>query len=282
MTAHPIDMLKSARRKISPKNSSQPASAGVIVKFGSTRILARSTNKIESKLLGSRGYDLSNFEVVNSVVREGNVCFDIGANIGVYSAVMSRLVGQSGHVHAFEPVKHVRRRLRLNLALNGSRNVSVNGFALGHEAGQLEMFQVKEGLFRGGTSTFLHNDNVQEMGVESFDKELVDIITLDEYVARNKVPAIDFIKLDVEGFEINVLRGGHASLEKFKPTILFEHDQDRLIDLGISEDVIGTLFAKIGYACYEIDWVDGAASLIPYFFDRRLRSNNLIALHIGE
>lgn len=255
---------------------------GVVVTFEGAHILARPTNKIEHRLLSGEAYDAANFAAVDSVVGPGMVCFDIGANIGVYTAVLARRVGESGSVHAFEPVSHIRRRLRTNVALNGVRNVVVNAFALGEEPGELEMLQVKESVFRGGTSTFLRNDNVREMGDDCFEKEAVQIDTLDRYVDAAGLERLDFIKLDVEGFEIYVLKGGIRAITKFRPAILFEHDQDRLAEMGFGEESIASLFRDNGYVCYEIQNRHGQTMLTQFDFDRRLSGNNLLALNIGE
>jgi FkbM family methyltransferase len=72
--------------------------------------------------------------------------------------VRSVITGAAGAVHAFEPVRHICHKLKSNVAINGGRNVIVNDFALGAEPDELKMFQVKEGVFRGGTTTVLCNN----------------------------------------------------------------------------------------------------------------------------
>lgn len=276
-------LMKSvAKRARAISSAAEPATRGdgAVTAMGEARILTRVSNKIENKLLSGEGYDVSNFEIVNSIVREGAVCFDIGANIGVYSVVFSRLSGSTGEVHSFEPVRHIRRRLEINLALNGARNAVVNDFALGEEVGELEMLQVKEGVFRGGTSTFIRNDNVAEMGDEAFEKEKVRIETLDRYIAEKGVTRIDFMKIDVEGFEIMVLKGARETLSRFKPAILFEHDQERLAYIKRPESELGDFLRELGYVCFEIFMHQGRANLAEFRFDRKIKGNNLLALHL--
>lgn len=273
--------LKAEVKRIVGHKSSLPAGASRIVEFRGARILCAESNKLEAKLLTDpKGYDESNFEALCAIVREGSVCLDIGANIGIYSSVMSRIVGDAGAVHAFEPVRHIRRKLASNVAINGGRNVVINDFALGAEPGELEMFQVKEGQYRAGTSTFLNNNNVQDMGVEAFDRELVKIVTLDSYAAD--MPKIDFIKLDVEGFELNVLRGGRETLARCKPAILFEHDQPRLAGLGLVESDFATLLNELGYSCFEVFPADDETYFAPFGWDRKLKRNNVLALQLGK
>lgn len=257
------------------------ADVAQVVEFRGARIICTPANKLENKLLeNAAAYDRPNFNALISLVKEGDICFDIGANIGIYSSVLSRAVGSAGHVHSFEPVRHIRRKLYANLAMNGAKNVTVNHFALGAEAGELPMFQVKEGEFRGGTSTFVRNNNVEKMGEQAFEKEIVKIAALDSYVEEMGIDRVDFMKIDVEGFELNVLKGAVKTLGKFRPPILFEHNQGRLGGLEIKEEDFALLFSELGYSCFETGTLDERLSLVPFGFDRKMRGNNLMALHI--
>ncbi|MBH8566034.1 FkbM family methyltransferase [Nostoc sp. CENA67] len=253
-----------------------------IVEFRGTRIICRQDNKLEYKLLTDPdSYDESNFYAITSLVKEGATCFDIGANIGIYSLVLSHLVGTNGQIHAFEPVDHIRHKFLVNLAFNGAKNVLVRDFALGDRLNELPMYQVKEGLFRGGTSTFVHNNNVEVMGEDAFERRTVRIMKLDEYVAEQNLTRLDFIKIDVEGFELNVFQGAINTLAKFKPTILFEHDQNRLNGLKILESQFSEILSNLGYSCFEV-FNDGRRNLLaPYCFDRKLKGNNLLAIYIS-
>lgn len=273
-------MLKRTLRKLVRRNT-RSDSAAQIVEFNGARIVCTPFNKLENKLLkDAAGYDLPNFRALTALVREDDICFDIGANIGIYSSVLSRCVGANGHVHAFEPVRHIRRKLNTNLAMNGARNVTVNGFALGAEPGELPMFQVKEGIFRAGTSTFMRNNNVEAMGEDSFEKEIVRITTLDAYAEEKTLPHLGFIKIDVEGFELNVFKGAFKTLAKFKPAILFEHDQKRLGGIQVDEKEFADILGGLEYSCFEISMMGERLSLEPFNFDRKIHGNNLIALHI--
>jgi FkbM family methyltransferase len=254
-----------------------------IVKFRESSILCSKSNKIENNLLvNSDYYDYGNFTLLCSLVRKGHICFDIGANIGVYSMVLSRLVGGEGEVHCFEPVEHILQKLLINKALNGANNLVINNFALGDKSGNMLMYQVKEGVFRGGTSTLLYNNNVKGLGEKYFDKKNVAVHTLDEYVAGNKIKRVDFIKIDVEGFELNILNGSRKILEAHKPTILFEHDQNRLNDLGLNEMDIYNVFKDYNYNIYEIINSKNNVALIDFNFNRLIRTNNLLAFNISK
>ncbi|MDP2620661.1 MAG: FkbM family methyltransferase [Hyphomicrobiales bacterium] len=251
-----------------------------IVTFNNAAIICRRDNKIEHELIcNSKNYDAQNFAVMKAIVRPGSNCFDIGANIGVYSMVMSRIAGFEGAIHAFEPVNHIRKRLLQNKSLNGARNIIVNNFALGDLRGEMEMFQVKKGEFRGGTSTFVRNNNVESMGAAAFERAPVRVDTLDNYARATNLPSVDFLKIDVEGFEINVFRGAQEVISKHHPAILFEHDQKRLSALGVKDEDFKQILFGVGYSLYEPLLRSGMFRLLPFVFDRRMVGNNLLALH---
>lgn len=272
-----MSTLRSLARRAVGRGQSIPADTSQIVDFRSARIACHASNKLEDKLLREpEDYDLANFTALTSIVRSDAVCLDVGANIGIYSCVLSRLAAE---VHAFEPVRHIRQKLQINAALNGARNLTINPFAMGDRPGELEMFQVKEGQYRGGTSTLVANNNVSDMGEAAFDREIVQVSTLDTYCAAFK--RLDFVKIDVEGFELNVLRGARETLDRLSPAILFEHDQPRLGGLGLNEQDFADLLQGLGYRCFEVFLLDGVPSMAPFDWDRPLKTNNLLAIRLA-
>ncbi|HXV14421.1 MAG TPA: FkbM family methyltransferase [Candidatus Krumholzibacteria bacterium] len=247
-----------------------------VVEFRGCRFFAGLDNKIEASLLrGERGYDHANFTAATHFVRPGHVCFDIGANIGVYSVVMARLSGSAANVHAFEPVEHIRERLLGNAGLNGYSDLRVNAFALGAEAGSLEMFQVKRGHFRGGTSTFLRNENVATLGEGQFETRTVQIRTLDHYVAEAGLARVDFMKIDVEGFELPVLEGAARTVARFHPVVLMEYDEARHGRQGHG-DKLRTFLNGHGYHAYEFTSFGDDLVLSPFDFSGQPRNRNLL------
>jgi FkbM family methyltransferase len=253
--------------------------SGTIVRFRECRFFAGLDNKIEASLLrGERSYDHANFTAVTHFVKPGHVCFDIGANIGVYSVVFARLSGSARNVHAFEPVDHVRRKLTANAKLNDFGSLHINAFALGAGAGSLDMFQVKSGHFRGGTSTFIRNENVAALGDDEFVKRSVEIKTLDWYAADSELARVDFLKIDVEGFEFYVLEGAARAIARFSPAILLEYDETRNGRQGHGEKLRAFLDGH-GYQAYEFTSFGDELALLPFAFDRQPRNRNLLCLN---
>ncbi len=254
------------------------AGACAVVEFRGCHFYAGLDNKIEASLLrGERAYDHANFTAAVHFVRPGHVCLDVGANIGVYSNVLARLSGSGEQVHAFEPVDHVRAKLLENARLNAHSTMHVNSFALGANAGALEMYQVKSGLFRGGTSTFVRNENVDAMGEEAFEKRVVEVRTLDAYVQNAALPRVDFIKIDVEGFELFVLQGAGQTLERFRPVVLIEYDQTRHGRQGHGE-ALHSLLASRGYRSFEFASAGDELVLFPFDFSGQPRNRNVLCV----
>ena len=246
-----------------------------VVRFRGCNFFAGGDNKIEAVLLrGERYYDRNNFVAISRFVKPGSVCFDIGANIGVYSAVFARISGDAGKVHSFEPVDHIRNKLISNARLNGFEALNVNAFALGSEQGVLEMHQIKEGRFRGGTSTFVNTENIAMMGKDEFVTRDVEIKTLDQYVLDARVTKIDFLKIDVEGFELEVLKGAADTLSRFKPTMIFEYDEGRH---GNHAESLRGLLSGHGYKTYEFRSFRDTLVLLPFEFDHQPMNRNVLS-----
>lgn len=132
------------------------------------------------------------------------VVIDAGGNIGLTTLMLSGLV-PDGQVHVFEPLPANARYLRRNIERNGIRNCVVNAVALGSVAGVVAM---------QGTGSSSH--------VAANADAAIPITTLDDYARAAKLTRIDFIKMDVEGFEPAALAGGAESLARFQPPIFME------------------------------------------------------------
>lgn len=135
--------------------------------------------------------------------RPGDTAWDIGANIGLYSIVLAQLTGSDGRVVAFEPEPRAQRQLLDNLALNQQQGVRVEAIALSSAAGRARLFTAAHGV--DGTHSLVAN----ACGGEAVEVELAsgDAFRTQHHLA---VPAI--LKIDVEGAELDVLRGLEQTL----------------------------------------------------------------------
>lgn len=165
-------------------------------------------------------------------LRPNMTCFDVGANAGFYTLALSRLVGPGGRVVAFEPLPENAAIVRHHLALNRIRQATVLECALDH---------------RDGRHGFAANDSPAMGRLRDGAPLLVSTVRLDTLVSTGRVPAPDFVKMDIEGGELAALQGAEATLRQAKPTLLVAfHSEDLFRDCV-------ALLGEIGYALRDLD-----------------------------
>jgi len=145
-------------------------------------------------------------EVIKRLIKGGSVAYDIGANIGLHTALLSRLVGPSGTVVAFEPNPELFHSLKTTCDRLG--NVKLIREGLSNHSAVVEFF-----IPTDHTMASLHNWTSQP----TTNIQIV-VTPLDGLY----LPPPDFIKCDVEGHELEVFQGAEQLLRKHKPSILFE------------------------------------------------------------
>jgi len=161
------------------------------------------------------------------------VFYDIGANIGFFTMVAARLVGDKGKVFAFEPEEEALRRLRKNVERNGLTNVSVVETAVWSTAGSVLFSRCD---FRFSTDRGL--GKIVSSAAEA-NTILVPSISLDYFAINASAPHL--IKCDVEGAEVEVFRGAVNLLAQYKPIVICEmHSSDKI-------SVLRELFEGFGY-----------------------------------
>ncbi|PIQ48594.1 MAG: hypothetical protein COW03_09430 [Cytophagales bacterium CG12_big_fil_rev_8_21_14_0_65_40_12] len=182
-------------------------------------------------------------------VKPNDVVIDIGANIGYFTLLSAMLTGNQGSVHAFEPQKEIYSALTENISLNNLSNVITNNLGLGSKSGTLTLTQMPGN--RGG-------GRILENQVQQGISEKVKVISLDQYVENHQIGEINFIKIDVEGFEYEVLQGANRVFSKLKPSCLFEFSPDiwkkNEMDWISKSNELLTFFLEKGYNLQDIDF----------------------------
>ena len=153
--------------------------------------------------------------VCSRLVRPGDTVLDIGANLGLVTLILSSLVGETGQVHAFEPIPALQENIVRSAEKNGVSNITVHRMALGNET-RMQELSVPPG--HAGRASFVsERQNAQDT------KIAVPVERLSTVLARESIGAIRLIKIDVEGFEAEVLRGAIECFSKTPPdAIVFE------------------------------------------------------------
>ena len=213
-------------------------------------------------------------DVLETIIRPGDICLDVGANIGFYACKLSQLVGDKGHVFAFEPVEYNAKLLRLNALKNGARNVTLCNHALGSKEEQLEMNIYPEDDFLIGHNSFVENETIQAN--KNHTKTMIDVLPIDDVLTKQEIKRVDFVKIDIEGFEHQFFSGATRLLNEFKPVFIFEHSPQRLIDLNIDEADFKSFFKD--YDIYQMH----LGGLEPYHFDGDATAPDLLAIPKGR
>lgn len=150
-------------------------------------------------------------KAVTEVIHDGFVAIDVGAHHGYYALILSRLVGPSGRVIAFEPTPSNFRILAENVKLNHCGNVEIVNKAVSDKSGDIEIELRNEG--DSGSFSLLDKQGVHPIKVGS--------ISLDDFLKEREGP-VNFIEIDVEGAEGMVLKGAQKTIEAYHPVLLVE------------------------------------------------------------
>jgi FkbM family methyltransferase len=159
-------------------------------------------------------------------LREGDVFFDLGAHVGYTTAVASALVGPRGQVVAFEPRPINVRCLEKHLRVNRLTNVRLIQACVGDQTSRCR-FETRTGT---GTGHVTANGDLE-----------VDMVSLDDLFAGEEIPEPDFLKIDVEGAEVNALEGAKTLLGEARPKVLVSiHGEN-------TEGQVRELLGSLGY-----------------------------------
>lgn len=206
-------------------------------------IYTTADNYIEWTILSTGTYEDEINKLIRISAQPGDTCLDIGGNIGLQSIRMAQCVGNTGRVFAFEPLNHLQKKLKNNLALNRIANVTLFPFALSDEESEAE-FNIDEHAWNQGTFSL---NNAMGAG-----KQRVQVKIADNMPDIKSLPAIHLIKIDVEGFEFHVLRGLKATIEKHKPRIIFEYDANYWRATGQNITSCFAYLKSFNYQLYQV------------------------------
>lgn len=156
-------------------------------------------------------YEPETFEFLRRNVKPGATAMDLGAHMGLFSVVMSRLVGNNGQVFSFEPTPSTRSVLKQVVKLNGcDHNVRIRGEAVSKQKGTFFFYD---------TGNEVSNANSLVQTARSKDKIEVKAISLDEFAAEQNIK-INCLKIDVEGSELDLLEGAKKVFTEMRPVAL--------------------------------------------------------------
>ncbi len=196
--------------------------------------LDRSDPGISSHLIIDGIREAVSTGITKRALKEGDIVVDIGANIGYYALLESRLIGESGRVYAIEPSPANIELLRRNIGLNGYTNIDTYELAIGDTNGYAPMYMTKQ----SNLNTLRDIAGTEKEGY--FTRETrVRVMTLDEFLKDKRYPSL--IRMDVEGYEYQVIRGMKDILSRKLPLTIFIEFHFHLLKKEETIEILETL-----------------------------------------
>jgi FkbM family methyltransferase len=172
------------------------------------------SSTLEWQLWTFGGWERHFAELFRHLIRPGDRCIDVGANIGVHTVRLARLAGPDGEVIAVEPDPDVLRRMRRNVALNNVANVRIVNAAASDRKGDMQLYRPNPGDTNRARASLLHHAYLTGASAS------VPVVTLDE--VSDGAP-VALVKIDVEGHEAAVVRGAVGIIDSCAPAVVFEY-----------------------------------------------------------
>ncbi|MBW7845903.1 MAG: FkbM family methyltransferase [Bacteroidia bacterium] len=193
---------------------------------------------------------------LKEIIKPGFVCVDIGANVGYYSVFLSKYAGNEGCVYAVEPVQLFAEIFKKNTQHFGIGNITLYSTALGGENKTIQMgTPVIDGVFRHGLTKVIDSDT----SLENMHTYNVEMHVPDELFAH--LQRFDFLKCDVEGYEVYLMPHFIKTISKFKPIIQME------ISTVDNRKIIFDLFTPLSYRICKLN----SNALTPLSIDEALQ-----------
>lgn len=187
-------------------------------------------------------FESKNLKLYQTMIKSGNIVFDVGANIGIYSLLASKSLGKDGQIYSFEPSETAFERLNINVNLNNFKNI----------------ITIKEGVsdITGECSFYVCEDDAyNSIGSQPMKSPLRSITipttTIDDFVIKHNIKNVNIIKVDTEGAEYLVFKGAINTLENFKPIIFFEYNPFTANGYNHTKTASFELLENYGYLFYE-------------------------------
>jgi len=188
-------------------------------------------------------YDKIILKLLDNYIKDDMVIVDIGSNIGFYTLFAAKRIN-TGKVIAFEPSPDTFKRLQNNILINNFKNIVANDYAVGKHEGIAELTMCED-----SAKCYIEKLNTTSKN----HMEKVKVISLDKYISIHSIPKINYLKVDVEGYELDVLMGGIK---------LLRHNPPELIQLELYNEFLARnkctvqnvidFINPLNYRCYKI------------------------------
>lgn len=208
---------------------------------------------VEKPLYLTGTYEAGTLSVMGKCLREGDIFIDVGANIGLMSIFSSRAIGNKGKVYSFEPVLETFTILKKNIEINKIKNI--DAFDVGVSDRKGKSFIYTNPYAGKGSSSFIKPPDQSE----SKEYEII-IEMLDEFLISHLLTNIRMLKIDVEGWELHVLRGTESLLRSLQAPIICVECSKLTGSNNDSADIYSYIIEINNYLIYKLEKGKGVSS----------------------
>jgi FkbM family methyltransferase len=256
-----IDRFKDERAHFASMLQRHAPQAGDIIRTASIGYvqITNPADLIQRGLILRGVWEPNILERIQQYVKPGAIALDVGAYIGTHTLAMARAAGPSGRIHAFDPSAEAVTQLERNLLLNSIENVTVHQLALGAEStvgfiGELD--KNNAGANVACTQADIASGNLHCKSIANVERGF-EMVRLDDLDIRN----ISFVKIDVEGHELDVLTGGEKTFARDRPVVIIEiwTDQHRP-EAAENKAKVFAVLERLGYEVEQLDSTNYLAS----------------------
>ena len=218
-----------------------PAERWVTVRLDQGFKMKLDLNDTEQRKLYFYGHYHERYEaaLVRRLLEADEVFWDIGANVGYFTLVAATALNNSGQILAFEPGGPAYERLVENIALNPFTNIHPYNLAVSDAEGEAVLYLA--GDFADSSAS------LYQAGLEPGDRQVCRTVCLDKFLGEPGLRPPDFLKIDVEGAELAVLKGAQSLMAAHQPLLLLEMEEKNLAAAGASKADIQALLTGYGY-----------------------------------
>lgn len=192
------------------------------------------------------GFKDVSLEKLFEYAKNAKVIIDIGVNIGLTSLNFAK-ISPDAVIIGFEPDIKNFRKAEKNLSINEITNVKILNKGLGEASDTVRLSRVNAA--NAGMNRILPKSSEDQGQV--YESTEIQIIKFDDFAAEENLSKIDLIKIDVEGYELNVLKGAANSIRKYKPVLFIELDDDNLREQNSTAGELVLFLEKTNYECFD-------------------------------
>ncbi len=223
------------------------------VERGAIKYLLWANEDIGKRMIFQGKYESNELLAFGRLIRKGDVCIDVGGNVGIFSLNFARYCGELGSVYVFEPLRKNQLVIELAVEINGLRNVSIFPYALSNSDGEV----VLEIPSIDGAYAFMRlaDENNESRPLT------VRCLPLDGFIREQNIQRVDILKIDVEGAEKLVLDGGLELLRdpsRRPRVIMVELVDEFLARYGATVSEVLSMMHEIGYEAF---WANNSGDL---------------------